>query len=187
VFVCHTCQPVVGTLLWGSVVSDTSVVDYPDVAFLLADLSSTHRCLGIARGTAWSLVISFLSTVSCEVTGLSAKEACEDFPLSVLLDGSSWISPFSTSSYSLFVSVSSWEEIFCLGYSSARSSWGSIHCIWIALGVSPLTVERFPGIGGWWLFRFKAVGPIPHVDVNSLLVDCRRSPLFVCCGLWEGS
>jgi hypothetical protein len=174
-------------VLRGSVVSNTSVVDYPDVAFLLADLSSTHRCLGIARGTAWSLVVSFLSTVSCEMTGLSAKEACEDFPLSVFLDGSSWISSFSTSSYSLFVPVSSWEEIFCFGYSSARSSWRSIHRIWITLRISPLAVERLPGISGWWPLCFETVGPVPHVNVDLLLVDCRQSPLFVCCGLWEGS
>jgi hypothetical protein len=185
VFVGHTCQPIVCALLWGSVISDASVVDYPNVAFFLADLSSTHRCLGIARGTARPRV--FLSTVSCEMTRFSAKETCEDFPLPVLLDGSSLVSSFSVSSYSLLVSISSLEEIFCFGYASARSSRRSTHGIWIAWRISPLTVERLPGICGWWPLCFKAVGPVPHVHVDSLLVDRRRSPLFVCCGLWESS
>jgi hypothetical protein len=173
VFVGHTCQPVVGVLLWGSVISNASIVDYPNVAFLLADLSSTHRCLSISRWAAWSLVVSFLSTVSCKMTRFPAKETCEDFPLSVLLDGSSWISSFSTSSYSLFVPISSWEEIFCFGYVSARSSRRNIHRVWITWRISPLAVEWFPGISGWWPFCFKTVGPVPHVNVNSLLVDCR--------------
>jgi hypothetical protein len=172
-FICHACQPVVGALLWGSIVSDTSVVDYPNIAFLLVDLPNSHRCLGIARGTAWPLVIPFLSTVSCKVTGLSAKETCEDFPLSVFLDGSPWISSLSASSHSLFVSVSSWEEIFRFGYPSTRSPWRSVHCIWISLRVSPLAIERLPGISGWWLLGFKTVGPVPHMDVDSLLINCR--------------
>jgi hypothetical protein len=186
-FISHACEPVVGALLWGPIVGDTSVVDYPNVALFLADLSSAHGYLSIVRGATWSLVIPLLSTISCKVTGLSAEETCENFPLSVFLDGSSWISSFSTSSYTLFVSVSSWEEIFCFGYSSVCSSWRSVHGIWITLRISPLAVERLPGISGWWPFCFKTVGPVPHVNVNSLLVDCRRSPLFVCCGLWEGS
>jgi hypothetical protein len=73
----------------------------------------------------------------------------------------------------LFVPVSSWEEIVCFGYPGARSSWGGIHCIWILLGVSPLAIERLPGISGWWPLCFKTIGPISHMDIDSLLVDCR--------------
>jgi hypothetical protein len=171
-FICHACQPVVGTLLWSSVVGNTSIVDYLNVALFLVDLPSTHGCLNIVRGATWSLVVPFLSTVSCEVTGLSAEETCEDFPLSVLLNGSSWISSFSASSYALFVSVSSWKEIVCFGYPGTRSPWGSIHCIGISLRISPLAIDRLPGISGWWLFRFETISPIPHMDIDSLLVDC---------------
>jgi hypothetical protein len=181
-FVCDSCQPVAGVLLWGPIVGDASVIDYPNIAFFLADLSSTHGPLIIARGVTWSLVVSqktlvtvlFLLAVSCEVTWFSAKEACEDFPLSVFLDGSSWVSPFSVSSYSLFVSGSSWEEIFCFGYPGVCSSWGSIHCVWIPLRVSPLVTERIPVISWWWLrFGFEAIGLVPHMNVDSLLVNCR--------------
>jgi hypothetical protein len=149
VFVSYACQPIGSALLWGSIVSDTSVVDYPDVAFFLTDLPGARRYLGIARGTVWSLIVSFLSAVPCKVTRFSTKETCEDFPLSVSLDGSSWVSPFLTSSYSLFVSVSSWEEIFCFGYPGSCPSWGSIHCVWVPLRVSPLAVKWPPGSSGW--------------------------------------
>jgi hypothetical protein len=172
VFVCYARQPVVGTLLWSSVVSDTSVVNYSNVALFLTDLPSVHRPLSIAGGAAWALIASFLSTVPCEVTGLSTKETCEDFPLSI--HGSSWVSPFSTSSYSLFISVSFWEEIFCFGYASAHSSWGGIHCIWIPLRVSPLAIEWFPGSSsGWRPLCFEMIGPVPHMNIDPLLVDGR--------------
>jgi hypothetical protein len=173
VFVGYACQPVAGALLWGSIVGDTSVVDYPNVAFFLTDLPSVHGYLSVARGTTWPLVVSFLSAVSCEVTRLSAEEACEDFPLSVLLDGSSLVSSLSTSSYTLFVSVSSWKEIICFSYLGTRSSWGGVHCIWISLRVPPLIIEWLPGIGGGWPLCFKVIGPIPHMDVDLLLVDRR--------------
>jgi hypothetical protein len=195
-FVCDSCQPVTGTLLWGSIVGDAPVVDNPNIAFILADLSNAQGTLGIARGATWPLVvswnalvaISFLSAISCEVTWFSAEEACEDFPLSIFLDGSSWVSPFSIPSYSLFVLGSAQEEIFCFGYPGVRPSWGSIHCVWISLGVSPLVVERLPVIGWCWLrFGFEAIGPVPHMNIDSLLVNCRCFPLFVCCGLWDGS
>jgi hypothetical protein len=187
-FVCHACQPVVSALLWGLVVRYTSVVDYPNIAFFLADLPSAHGYLSIARGTARSLIVAFLSTVPCKVTGLSAKETCEDFPLSVLLDGSSWVSPFLTSPYSLFVSISSWEEIFCFSYPGACSSRGSIHHVWVSLGIPPLVVEQLPVIvwSGLW-FGFETIGSVPHVNIHPLLVDRRCSPLFVCCGLWDVS
>jgi hypothetical protein len=177
------------------VVRNASIIDHPDGAFLLSCLSNARRALVVSRGTRWSLivawgaliVITFLPTISCEVTGLSAEETCKDFPLSVLLDGSSGVSSFFVPPYTLFVSVSSWEKIFCFGYSGARSSWGSIHCIWILLRVSPLAIERLRGISGWWPLCFETVGPVPHMDVNSLLIDCRCLPLFICCGLWEVS
>jgi hypothetical protein len=184
-FICYACQPVVSALLWGLFIDDTPVVNYSNVAFFLPNLSSSHWLLVIARRSTWSLVDSFLSTVLCEVTRLSAKETGEDFPLSVLLNGPSWISSFAASSYLLFVSVSSWEEIFCFGYPSARSSWRSVHGIWIPLRVSPLVTERLPGGNGWHFLGFETVRPVPHVNVYSLLVDGRRSPLFVCCRLWE--
>jgi hypothetical protein len=122
-FVGHACQPIGGALLWGPFIDDTSVVNYLNVAFFLPNLSSSHWLLVIARQAAWSLVDAFLSTVSCEVTWLPTKETGEDFPLSVLLDGSSWVSSFTAPSYSLFVSVSSWEEIFSLSYPGTRPPW----------------------------------------------------------------
>jgi hypothetical protein len=198
-FVGHTCQPVGGVLLRGAVVCDASVVDDSYVAFFLSDLSSTHRCLVVSRGAAWSLIVSFLSAVACEVTGLSAEETCEDFPLSVLLDGSSWVPPFSAPSYSLFISVSSWKEVFCFCHSSARSSRGSIHSIWITWRSSPLITEWSPGGDGWQFLRFEMIGSVPHVYVYPLLINGCRSPLLVCCGLlkisknvfvhcvWEGT
>jgi hypothetical protein len=51
VFVGYTCQPTGGALLWGSIVGDTLVVDYPNVIVLLADLSSARGSLSIAKGT----------------------------------------------------------------------------------------------------------------------------------------
>jgi hypothetical protein len=51
VFVGYACQPIVGALLWGSVISDTSVIDDPNVVVLLADLPGARGCLSIARGT----------------------------------------------------------------------------------------------------------------------------------------
>jgi hypothetical protein len=51
VFVGYACQPVSGTLLWGSVVSDTSVIDYPNVVFFLADLPGARGWLGITSVT----------------------------------------------------------------------------------------------------------------------------------------
>jgi hypothetical protein len=188
VFVCYAHKPVVGPLLWSSVVGNASIVDYPNVAFFLADLPSTHGCLSIARGATRSLVVPFLSTVSCEVTGLSAEEACEDFPLSVLLNGSPWVSSFSTSSYALFASVSSWKEIVCFGYPGACPPWRRIHCIGILLRISPLAIERPPVISrsGLW-FGFETIGSVPHMNIYPLLVDRCCSPLFVCCGLWDVS
>jgi hypothetical protein len=47
----YACQPVVGALLWGSVIGDTSVVNYLNVAVLLADLPGSRGYLSIARGT----------------------------------------------------------------------------------------------------------------------------------------
>jgi hypothetical protein len=187
-FVRYTCQPVVGALLWGSVVRYASVVDYPNIAFLLADLSSACGYLSVMRGAARSMIVAFLSTVSCEVTGLSAKETCEDFSLSVLLDGSSWVPPFSTSPYSLLVSISSWEEIFCFSYPGACSPRGSIHRVWVSLGIPPLVVEWLPVViwSGLW-FGFETISSVPHVNIHFLLVDRRCSPLFVCCGLWDVS
>jgi hypothetical protein len=149
VFIGYSCKPIGGALLWGAVVSDASVVDYPYVTFFLMDLSSARWHLCIARGTTWSLVVPFLSAVACKVTGFPAEETCEDFPLSVLLDGPSWISAFSAPSHSLFVPISSWEEIFGFCYTSARSSWGCVHCIWVLLRISPLVAERPPGCDGW--------------------------------------
>jgi hypothetical protein len=148
-FVGHACQPVGGALLRGAVVCDASVVDDSYIAFLLSDLPGSRGYLGIAGGATWALIISFLSAIPCKVTRLSAKEAGEDFPLPVPLNGSSLVSPFSTSSDSLFVSVSSWEEIFRFCYPSSRPSWGGIHCIWIPCGVSPLVTEWPPGCNGW--------------------------------------
>jgi hypothetical protein len=171
-FVGYTCQPVGGALLWGSVVGDTPVVDYPYVAFFLAHLSSAHWYLCVARGTTWSLIVSFLLAVTRKVTGLSAEKACEDFPLSVLLDGSPWISSFLTSSYVLFVSVSSWKEIVCFSYPGSRPSWGSVHGVWVPLRVPPLIAKRPPGSNGWHFLRFETIGPVSHVNVHPLLVDC---------------
>jgi hypothetical protein len=95
------------------VVCHASIVDYPNGAFVLLGLSDARGILIISRRTCWSLIVAlFLSTIPCEVTRLSAKEACEDFPLSILLDGSSGVSSFSAPPYSLFVLVSSWEEVF---------------------------------------------------------------------------
>jgi hypothetical protein len=62
------------------------------------------------------IAISLLLAISCKVTRFPTKEACEDFPLSILLDRSLGISPFSATSYALFISVSSWEEIFSFCY-----------------------------------------------------------------------
>jgi hypothetical protein len=172
-FVRHACQPIVSALLGGSVIGDTSVVDYPNVAVLLADLSSARGHLNITRGTAWPLVVAFLSTIPREVTRLSAKEACEDFPLSVPLYGSSWVSSFSASSYSLFVSIPSWEEVFGFCHSCPGSSWGRIHCVWVPLRVLPLVTERPPGSSGWQLLCFEVIRPVSHMDVYSLLIDGR--------------
>jgi hypothetical protein len=195
-FICDSRQPVVGALLWGSIVSNASVIDNPNIAFVLVGLSCTCGTLVVSWWTTWSLIVSwdaliavsFLLAISCEVTWFSTEETCEDFPLSVFLDRSSWVSPFSASSYSLFVSISAWEEIFCFGYPGVRPSWGSIHCVWVSLGISPLVIEWFPGIGGRWLwFGSEAFGSVPHVNVYSLLINCCCPPLFVCCGLWEVS
>jgi hypothetical protein len=51
VFVGYACQPIVSALLWGSVIGDTSVVDYPNIAFFLPDLPGTRGYLVISRGT----------------------------------------------------------------------------------------------------------------------------------------
>jgi hypothetical protein len=186
-FIGHTCQPVSGALLRGTVICDAPVVDYLNVAFFLTNLPSTHRYLNISRGSAWPLIVTFLSTVPCEVTRLSAKEACEDFPLSVPLDGSSWISSFPASSYSLLVSISSREEVFCFGHPGPCSSWGGVHRILITLGIPPLIVERSPGGNRWHFLGFEMIRSVFHVNINSLLFNCCRSPLLVCCGLWESS
>jgi hypothetical protein len=195
-FIRDSCQPVVGALLWGSIVSDASVIDNPNIAFVLVGLSCTYGTLVVSWWSAWSLVvswdaliaISFLSAISCKVTWLSTEETCEDFPLSVLLGGSSWVSPFSASPYLLFISISAWEKVVCFCYSGPRPSWGGIHCVWVPLGVSPLVVEWLPGIGGCQLwFGSEAFGSVPHVNIYSLLINCRCPPLFVCCGLWEVS
>jgi hypothetical protein len=98
VFVSYACQPIGGALLWGSIVRDAPIIDYSDIAFFLPDLPGSRRDLSIARGTTWALIISFLSAVPCKVTRLSAEEASEDFPLSVSLNGSSWVSVADDSS-----------------------------------------------------------------------------------------
>jgi hypothetical protein len=150
-FVSYSRQPVVGALLWGSFVRYASVIDNPNIAFVLVGLSCMYGTLVISWWITRSLVVSwdaliavlFLSAISCKVTWFPTEETCEDFPLSVLLDGSSWISPFSASSYSLFISISAREEIFCLGYSGTRPSRGSIHCVWVLLEHT-LFVGRLP-------------------------------------------
>jgi hypothetical protein len=58
----------------GSIIGDTSVVDYPNVAFLLTNLSSAHWRLCVTRGSTWSLIVSFLSAVTREVTGFPQKK-----------------------------------------------------------------------------------------------------------------
>jgi hypothetical protein len=171
VFIGYACQPIGGALLWGSIVSDTSIIDYSNVTFFLSDLLGARGYLGISRGTVWSLIVSFLSAVPCKVTRLSAKEAGEDFPLSIPLDGSPWVSSFPTSSDSLFVPISSWKEIFCFRYARPCPSWGGIHCIWVPRRVSPLAVKRPPGSSGCWFLCFKTISSVSHVDVDSLLVD----------------
>jgi hypothetical protein len=116
-------QPVCCSLVGGSVVCYASVVDDPDHAFFLSHLSSTRRVLIVSRGTCWSLIVVFLSAIPCKVTGFSAKETCEDFPLSILLDRSSRVPSFSAPSYTLFISISSWEEVFRFRDSCSSSSW----------------------------------------------------------------
>jgi hypothetical protein len=49
VFVGYAGQPVVGVLLWGPVIGDASVIDYPNVTVLLADLTCARGWLNVMR------------------------------------------------------------------------------------------------------------------------------------------
>jgi hypothetical protein len=127
------------------------------------------------------IAISFLSAVSCKVTRFSAKEACEDFPLSVLLDGSSGVSSFSVTSYTLFVLISSWEEIFCFCDSCPSSSGQCIHGV---VGLSWCVIVPW-FVGGWWTWPcFEPVCSVFHMGVELLLLYCRVSPIFVILWFW---
>jgi hypothetical protein len=127
------------------------------------------------------IAILLLSAISCEVTRFSTNEACEDFPLSVLLDRTSGVSSFSVTSYVLFVSVSSWEEIFSFCYSGSCSSRRGVHGGLILLGwiVMPWFVDR------WWPWScFEPVCLVLHVRIELLLFDCSLSPVFVILWFW---
>jgi hypothetical protein len=160
-----------------SVVDDSSdSVVVP--SFFLMVLSNMWWALVIA----WESLISpfFQATISCKVTGFPAIEAGEDFPCSIFLNGSSGYTPFPTSPCAFSVSDSSWEEVFCFCYSCTCSSWGCVHCIAIALWIPPLGIEWFPVVC-WWRPRlgFEAISPVPHMDINSLLIDGCHPPLFI--------
>jgi hypothetical protein len=173
VLICYSGQPVCSPLLRGSFIGNAS----RDDCFFFVSLP----------GVRWSLIaIAFLPAVSCEVTWFITEKAFKDFPCSVLLNRSSWYSSFPTSSYTLFISGSSGEEIFGFGDLRTRSTWGGIHCIWVMLGIPPLVIEWLPIICRWWpCLGFESIGPVPHMNVDSLLIDCCRSPLFVCCIWWH--
>jgi hypothetical protein len=173
----------------GSVADYTSVVDHPDGAFCLLDLSSVWKTLVIVRRSCWSLIIShrtliavsFLSTVLCEVTGFSAKEACKDFPLPILLYGSSGYASFSVSSYSLFVPGSSWDKVISFCDSGPGSSRTCVHRILIV---------RWWVIVPWFVdlwqpcFHFKSICSILHVSVELLLLYGGLSPFLVVSRVW---
>jgi hypothetical protein len=154
------------------------------------DLSSVHRALIVTGGGTWSLIVlrgalitvSFLSAVSCEVTGFPAIETCEDFPLSIFLHGSPGVSSFPTTSYALFISVSSWEEIFGFCYPSPSSSWGGIHGVLILLGwiVMPWFVSR-----RWWAWAcFEPICLVLHMSVQFLLFDSGMPPVLIVLWFW---
>jgi hypothetical protein len=173
----------------GSVVCYASVIDYPDGAFLLTCLPDARRALLVLRRTCWSLVVAWvvlvievlLSTVSCEVTGFSTEEACEDFPLSVLLNGSAWVSSFSAPSYPLFVSISSWAEVFCLRNSCTCSSWRCVHHV----GISWCVVLPW-FVNWWWMWScFESVRSVFHVRIELLLLYRSVSPVLVVLGFWS--
>jgi hypothetical protein len=164
----------------------TSVVNYASngSACVLVNLPGTCWCQVVPW---WPLIrtlrpliaISLLSAISCEVTRLSTKETCEDFPLSILLGGSSGVSSFSAASYALFISISSWEEIFGFCYPSSCSSRRGVHgCLilpeWI---IMPRFVYR------WWPWScLEPVCSVLHVCIELLLFDRSLSPVFI--GLW---
>jgi hypothetical protein len=163
----------------GSVVRYTSVIDYPDDAFLRSCLPSARRALLISRRSCWSLIVAWgvliiealLLTVSCKVTGFSTEEACEDFPLSVLLNGSTGVSSFPAPPYSLFISISSWGEVFCFRDSCSSPSWRRIHCV---LVLRCIVMPWF--IGRWWTWLcFEPVCSIFHMRIEFLLFYCSVS------------
>jgi hypothetical protein len=169
-----------------SVICYASIVDHPDGTFFLSCLSNVRV---ISRGTCWSLVVTwgalivimFLSAIPCEVTGLSAKETCEDFPLSILLDGSTRVSSFSAPPYTLFVSISSWEEVFRFRNSCPRSSWGRVHRVRVSWCII------LPWFIGWWgtWSRFESVRSVLHVCIELLLLYCSVPPVFVVLRFWS--
>jgi hypothetical protein len=137
----------------------------------------------VSRRTCWSLVISWgalivialLSAVSCKVTRFSAEETCEDFPLSIFLDGSSRVPSFSAASYSLFVSCSSREEIFCFCDSGPSPSRARVHSILITwCVVMPWFIDW-----QWAWSRFEPVRSVLHVCIELLLLYCGLPPVFV--------
>jgi hypothetical protein len=119
--------------------------------------------------------ISFLLAIPCKVTGFSAEETCEDFPLSILLDRSSGVSSFPATSYTLFVSVSSWEEIFCFRYSCPSSSGRCIHGILVSWCVIvPWLID-----GRWSRSCFEPVCSVLHMCIELLLLYRHVPPIFV--------
>jgi hypothetical protein len=177
-------------LLGVLIVDYTSVINYASngSSWVLIDLPGTCWCQVVSW---WPLVrtlgsliaILFLSAVSCKVTRFSAKEACEDFPLSVLLDGSSGITSFSVTSYTLFMSGSSWEEILCFGYSSPSSARCCIHGIWVAWRcvVIPWSYPSWR----WAWSCSESFRSILHMCKELLLFDSCVSPISIV--LWFGS
>jgi hypothetical protein len=159
------------------VIDYASVVDYASNGFYWVLIDRPGMCQW------WSLVctlgpliaISLLLAISCKVTRFSTNEACEDFPLSVFLDGSLGVSSLSATSYALFMSVSSWEEIFCFRNSCPSSSWRCVHSVGITwCVVMPWFVDW------WWAWsRFEPVCSVLHVCIELLLLYCGMPPIFV--------
>jgi hypothetical protein len=171
-------------LLWIAVVNYASVVDYTANSFswILIDLPGSYWWRSLICSLGSLIAVSFLSAISCKVTRFSAEKTCEDFPLSVLLNGSLGVPPFSAASYALFVSISSWKEIFCFCDSCPSSSGRCVHGV-----VGLLWCVIMPWfVGRWWVWLcLEPVCSVLHMGVELLLLYCRVPPIFIILGFWS--
>jgi hypothetical protein len=173
----------VSLLLRGAFTNVASIVYYASshivVIFVGIPLSGARRSRGCQI-----VVAPWLSTISCKVSEFSTIITGKDFPLSILL----YVSSFLSASIALLVLISSWEDIFSVCESSSYPIRCRVHSIWINLSAH---VRSSPLIAGSpvtelisWFRRFwgESVQSALHVYPCFLLFDGSSSPSFVVAG-----